>query len=216
MPKLTITCLFVLFLTLLFTATSLHAVDDQEFETIKPSPALLDDLRTGGFVLYMRHGRTDPGQPDQVPIDLEDCSTQRPLTDQGRAEISMVGEAIHSAGIPYTKVLTSPLCRAKESALLAFGPDFQIEKQLKYTAHLTTEQKIPVVAKTRELISTPVAQQGQNRILVAHAPNLADLMGYFPEVEGTVIVFKPRGAGEFEYLASILPQDWEWLLANHP
>lgn len=215
MSKLIVKCAFVVCSCLLLTTFSLQAADEHEFEVINPNQALLDELRSGGFVLYMRHGMTDPGQPDQVPIDLEDCGTQRPLTDQGRVKISLVGEAIRSAGIPYSEVLSSPLCRASESALLAFGPDFRVENQLMYTAHLTSEQKKPVVAKTRELVSNPVVEQSQNRILVAHAPNLADLMGYFPEVEGTVIVFKPLGAGEFEYVASILPEDWEWLLANH-
>lgn len=214
MFKLILKCFFVLCSSLLLTTPSLQAADEREFEVINPSLALLEELRSGGFVLYVRHGRTDPGQPDQVPMDLEDCNTQRPLTDQGRGEISFVGEAIRLAGIPYSEVLSSPLCRASESALLAFGPDFRVENQLMYTAHLTSEQKKPVVAKTRELVSSPVVEKSQNRILVAHAPNLADLMGYFPEVEGTVIVFKPLGAGEFEYAASILPEDWERLLAN--
>lgn len=190
------------------------ATDTPEFVVVSATPALLDELRSGGFVLYMRHGRTDPRQPDQVPMDLDDCATQRPLTDQGRAEIAAVGEAVRTAGIPIARILVSPLCRARESALLAYGPDFQVENLLMYTAHLTSEQKVPIVAKTRELISTPVAEPGRNRMLVAHAPNLADLMGYFPEVEGTVIVFRPLGDGKFEYLASILPEDWDGLLGG--
>lgn len=210
-------CFFWVTPFLLHAPIASEASDSQdapEFEVIKATPALLEKLRSGGFVLYMRHGRTDPRQPDQVPMDLDDCSTQRPLTDQGRDEIAAVGEAVRRAGIPIAKVLASPLCRARESALLAYGPDFQVENLLMYTAHLTSEQKVPIVAKTRELISTPVAEPGRNRMLVAHAPNLADLMGYFPEVEGTVVVFRPLGDGAFEYLASILPEDWERLLGN--
>ncbi|TWI64610.1 phosphohistidine phosphatase SixA [Desulfobotulus alkaliphilus] len=179
---------------------------------IPANPALLEKIRSGGYVLYMRHGRTDPHQPDQVPIDLEDCATQRPLIDQGRAEIIMVGKALRRAGIPISTVLVSPLCRAVESALLAFGPDFQVENKLMYTAHLTSRQKLPIIARTLELIATPVSEPEQNRMLVAHAPNLADIMGYFPEREGTVIVFRPLGNGKYEYIASILPEDWDGLL----
>ncbi len=214
MPRLnwmhcvTLCCCFLL------AGLSLHAADAPEFEVIEPTPALLTELRSGGHVLYMRHGKTDPRQPDQVPIDLEDCATQRPLTEEGRAEIAAVGEAVRAARIPIAQVLASPLCRARESALLAYGPDFRVENLLMYTAHLTSEQKAPVVAKTRELISTPVSEPDRNRVLVAHAPNLADLMNYFPEVEGTVIVFRPLGNGEYEYLASILPEDWDRLLGD--
>ena len=81
-----------------------------------------------------------------------------------------------------------------------------------YTAHMTSKQKAPMAAKTKELISTPVSELGLNRVLVAHAPNLADLMGYYPEIEGTLVVFRPLGEGKFEYVASILPSDWSWLL----
>ncbi len=214
MSSLKLSCRIVLCCCLLLGAFSLHAADGPEFEVVEPTPILLEELRSGGFVLYMRHGRTDPRQPDQVPIDLEDCATQRPLTDQGRAEIAAVGAAVRAAGIPVGEVLASPLCRARASALLAYGPDFVVENLLMYTAHLTSEQKAPVVAKTRELVSTPVAGPGLNRVLVAHAPNLADLMEYFPEVEGTVVVFRPLGDGEYEYLASILPGDWAGLLGD--
>jgi len=81
-----------------------------------------------------------------------------------------------------------------------------------YTAHLTSEQKKPVVEKTRQLISKPVQEKGKNRMLVAHAPNLADIMEYFPEIEGSLIIFKPLGENQFEYLATIHPDHWETLL----
>lgn len=181
------------------------------FIELPASAELLMKLRQGGYVIYMRHGMTDSGQPDQVPIILGDCRSQRPLTDAGRAEISQVGMAIKQAGIPVGEVFSSPLCRAIESAQLAYGGNVQTVYELMYTAHLTSEEKLPVVAKTRELLSRPVAA-GSNRVIVAHAPNLADVMAYFPRVEGTVIVFRPSDKGGFEYLASIHPEQWPELL----
>ena len=52
-----------------------------------------------------------------------------------------------------------------------------------------------------ELVGT--RRRYDNRLLLAHASNLMDLMGYFPK-EGTLVVFRPLGdpAG-FEYIASI-------------
>ena len=58
------------------------------------------------------------------------------------------------------------------------------------------------------LLSEPV-QAGTNRVIVAHAPNLADLMGYFVKPEGTVVVLKPLGEQQFRYIASIHPQHWD-------
>jgi phosphohistidine phosphatase SixA len=185
---------------------------ERPFTVLKADAALLKELRSGGFVLYLRHGKTDPRQPDQVPIRLDDCGTQRPLTNEGRDEITAVGAALRRAGIPLGEVFSSPLCRAVESAKLACGKTVKIENNLMYTAHLTSAEKEPVLARTRELISAAVTETGKNRVLVAHAPNLADLVGYYPETEGTVVVFRPLGQGEFAYVASILPKEWPELL----
>jgi phosphohistidine phosphatase SixA len=175
------------------------------------SRALIASLRTGGYVLYLRHGQTDSSIPDQVPINLDDCSTQRPLTDIGRTQMRQIGVAIRKAGIPLGQIFVSPMCRAQESARLAFGPNYQVDINLMYTAHLTSAQKVPIIARTRELLSTPVTEPGKNRVILAHAPNLADLMDYYPETEGTMAIFRPLGDAGFEYLASILPQQWQGL-----
>jgi phosphohistidine phosphatase SixA len=176
---------------------------------------LVDEVRQGGFVLYMRHGNTDNSRPDAVPqVDLNDCTTQRPLSAEGRQVAARVGQYLRQAQIPVAEVIHSPMCRARDSAHLAFpnfGDKLRPEPRLTYTSNLTTEEKKPVLAKTRELVSTPVAA-GTNRVLVAHAPNMADLMGYFVKPEATVVVIRPLGDGRFEYLASIHPDMWPQLL----
>lgn len=185
---------------------------EEEFQEKTVDRDLVEKVREGGFVLYLRHGKTDPAQPDHYPLDLEDCSTQRPLTNEGRAEIKSVGEAIRKAGIPVFEVISSPMCRARESAEIAFGPDYRVEVNLMYTAHLTSEQKIPIIERTRELLSCSDIPEGMNRVIVAHAPNLADLLGYFPEREGSLIIFRPLSENGFEYLGTILPEDWDELI----
>ena len=183
-----------------------------KFMEIPATRAVLDEVRAGGFVLYLRHGSTDNTRPDRVPaVDFADCSTQRPLTEDGRLLAARVGEAIRKARIPIGDIAVSPLCRAKESAAAGF-PDqsFTVDEQLMYTANLTTAQKAPIIANTRRLLSAPVAA-GTNRLLLAHAPNLMDLIGYFPK-ECTLVVFRPRGDAGFEYVASIPPSLWPGLL----
>lgn len=177
--------------------------------------ALLNELQSGGFVLYMRHGNTDNSKADGFPkIDLNDCSTQRPLSDQGREVVARVGKYFRQAKIPVSEVIHSPLCRARESAQLAFAylsDKLRPEPNLMYPGNLTSEEKKPIIEMTRELVSTPVAP-GTNRVLVAHAPNLADLMGYFVKLEATVVVLRPLGEGRFEYIASIHPSMWPELM----
>ena len=197
-------------------STFVQAQDAQPaFQETMATPALLADLRKGGFVLYLRHGTTDNSRADRAPsVDLNDCNTQRVLNNEGRKLIMSVGRAIARAKIPVDEILHSPMCRARESAELAFPAQrarLQPELNLAYTANLTAEEKKPVLAATRKLVSTPVAP-GSNRVLVAHAPNMADLMGYFVKPEGTLVVLRPLGNEKFEYVASIPPALWVSLL----
>lgn len=202
----------LLFLALAMPLHPAVAAEPAAFVEKPAGPAVVKQLRGGGYVLYMRHGNTDTSRPDRVPaVDLNDCSTQRPLTEEGLRVAAQVGEAIRRAGIPVGEVLSSPLCRAKESAAAAFGRSYTVNNLLMYTANMTSEEKKPVIDETRTLISTPVFA-GTNRVLVAHAPNLMDMMGYFPKPEGTVVIFRPLGNGGFEYLGSIAPQQWQEVL----
>lgn len=183
-----------------------------EFKEKAVGTALLQALRKGGFVLYMRHATTDTNRPDRVPsVDLDDCATQRPLTDAGRKLARQIGRYLLEARIPVTEVWVSPLCRTRETAQLAFGERAQVDRNLTYTANLTATQKQPLLAAARQHLSTPVAPGG-NRVLVSHSTNLADLIGYYITPEGTMAVFAPKGNGQFDYLGSIHPDDWPALL----
>lgn len=178
------------------------------FVEIPATHETIVQLRKGGYVLYMRHGNSDTTRPDRVPnVDLNDCSTQRPLTEEGKKVAASVGEAIRKVKIPVGEVFVSPMCRTKDTALAAFGPNFTVLDHLQYTANLTNEEKATMMPKTRALLSKPVMEK-TNRVLVAHAPNLMDIMGYFPRIEGTIVVLKPLDDKGFEYLGSIVPQQW--------
>lgn len=179
------------------------------FAEVPATPETLRDLRDGGFTLFLRHGPSDTSRPDRVPqVDLADCSTQRPLNDEGRAMIATVGEYLRQFSIPVATVHVSPLCRAKESAALAF-PRHQaviVVPNLIYTANMTAAQKRPILAETRRLLSTP-PPPGSNSLVLAHGPNLMDLIGYFPK-EATLVIFRPKGNGAMDYVASIPASRW--------
>ena len=79
-----------------------------------------------------------------------------------------------------------------------------------YSANMTDEEKRPRLEALRKILRAPIPK-GQNRLLLAHAPNLADLIGFFVKPEGTVVVFRQAGADGYEYVASIHPEDWHQL-----
>jgi phosphohistidine phosphatase SixA len=196
-------------LALSLLQSSAWAAGEQISFVEKPvTPTLLKQLRQGGFVLYMRHGITDNSQADRFPgVDLNDCKTQRLLSDEGRQLMKRVGQSLRQANIPVGSVLVSPMCRTKESAQLALGNKFEVVEALMYSANMTTEEKKPRIEALKKLLVVPPAK-ATNTVLVAHAPNLADLIGFFVKPEGTVVVFRQGGANGYEYEASIHPDDW--------
>jgi phosphohistidine phosphatase SixA len=210
---------FVKFFSLVSIALGLsafanvYAETKPKFTELLATPELLHQVREAkGVVMYMRHSMTDNSRLDRVPsVDLNDCNTQRLLSDEGRVLATQVGEYMRQAAIPHDIPIVSPMCRAKETAQLAFG-DIETDIGLSYSGSLTSAEKLPVIARTRELLSMPV-QGGHNRLLVAHAPNLMDTMGYFPK-ECTIVFLKPEGNGQFSYLGSVPPTHWEKLLVK--
>lgn len=80
-----------------------------------------------------------------------------------------------------------------------------------YTANMTSEEKRPRIEALKRLLTKPVPP-GTNRLLVAHAPNMDDLIGFFVKPEGTLLVFAQGGPQGYEYLASIHPDDWPQLI----
>ncbi|WP_306606912.1 histidine phosphatase family protein [Azonexus sp.] len=208
--RILLSIMFCLLPASLFAQTPVTAVDSPFVEKMATREQLAQ-LRQGGFVLYIRHGNTDNSRPDQFPkVDLNDCNTQRPLNDAGRQLMREVGKEIRAARIPVGELLVSPMCRTRESANLAFGDKFTVTESLMYSANMTSEEKKPRLAALKKILGEPVAA-GTNRVLLAHAPNLADLIGFFVKPEGTVVIFAQRGPNNYEYVASIPPALWSKL-----
>ena len=76
-------------------------------------------LRRGG-VFALRHALA-PGTFDPPGMRLDDCSTQRNLNDEGRAQARRIGAWLRERGLAPARVRSSPWCRCLETASLAFG-----------------------------------------------------------------------------------------------
>src|SRR5687768_7388314 len=78
-------------------------------------------LREGGHVILVRHASTVPGTGDPASFRLGDCATQRNLSGEGREESRRLGARLRAERVPVGAVYTSPWCRCRETAVLAFG-----------------------------------------------------------------------------------------------
>src|SRR5262245_52600081 len=80
-------------------------------------------LRGGGHVALLRHAATVGGVGDPPGFRLDDCATQRNLTDKGRAEARRLGERFRAEAVPVGKLLSSQWCRCRDTAtLMELGP----------------------------------------------------------------------------------------------
>lgn len=80
-------------------------------------------LEQGGHVALMRHAVTVPGVGDPPGFRLDDCATQRLLSDAGRDWARRLGADLRKRGAAAGRVLTSAWCRCVETAeLMDLGP----------------------------------------------------------------------------------------------
>ena len=170
---------------------------------------LVEELREGGYVLYLRHTETTAGGVDDIST-LGDCSRQRELSDAGRTDAREIGAAFETLEIPVAKVVASPFCRTVETAELAFGRASTDEALV---AQATTGQddatQKAALERGRRLIATEPSD-GTNLVLVGHLANIRRLSGVEPE-EGGTAVFQPDGDGGFRLVAEVPPQGWQKL-----
>lgn len=172
--------------------------------------ALVDALRGGGHVVFLRHGVTENDYADQIDAVMGDCATQRVLSEDGWHEVKMIGAAFDRLDIPIGDVISSQYCRAWQTADLAFGTyektsDLNFEPAEEYTEEQTAAMRERI---TPHLAAVP---DDGNTILVGHDDPFEAATGIYPEPMGVVFVLRPEGDGSFEVLGSILPDQWSEL-----
>ena len=172
-----------------------------------PSVACANDaiwslLRKGGHVVLMRHAVTTPGVGDPPGFRLDDCSTQRNLTDDGRLDAQRVGAAFRARDIVVESVLSSPWCRCIETANLAFGKVGVSTALSNLFTH--PENRERQVREMRELLDVP--QKG-NRVLVSHGSTILALTGVsLGTAEMVVVTPQPRGGFVVNGRLAVPPQ----------
>jgi broad specificity phosphatase PhoE len=155
--------------------------------------ALWEVVKAGGRVILIRHAITTPGVGDPPGFKLEDCATQRNLTDEGRAHARRVGAAFHARGIPIAQVLSSPWCRCVETARLAFGTPGEVSAALG-NLFGRPEAREPQVRQLRPMLGAPRA--GGNVVMVTHGSTIQAVTGINPATAEMVIV-TPQGGDRF-------------------
>lgn len=166
-----------------FAAGSAAAADD--------AARAWDALRGDGHVALIRHASA-PGTDDPKGYTLDDCKSQRNLSEQGRAEARALGERFRAQKVKIGKVISSQWCRCRQTAeLMDIGP---VEEAPTFNnAYMLHEQRDELTAGARAVIAT---WRGPGTLVVAtHGANILALLGFHP-AQGEVIVVKPDAGAE--------------------
>ncbi len=176
--------------------------------------SLLNSLRNGGYILYVRHGEATVGN-DLPNINFQDCLTQRNLSEYGRRQAIYYGEMLRYLQIPIQfPVSASPFCRTIETAQLAFGSGYvQVEpfwyEIYRLSGNVSSSESQIILNHFQSILEIPPFE-GENKVIVAHGFPEEVGLGDIPYM-GTVIV-KPKGVGNgYEVVDHLSIEDWSKL-----
>lgn len=154
--------------------------------------ALLASLRTGGIVVALRHALA-PGTFDPAGLRLDDCSTQRNLSEEGRAQARRIGAWFAQRQLVPAAVRSSPWCRCVDTATLAFG-------RAEPWAALGSPRGSPErtnanhLGQLRTALQAAATRPGRFEVWVTHMFVLSDLVGEnTASGEGLVLQALPQG-----------------------
>lgn len=144
-------------------------------------------LNDGSYILLIRHGDA-PGRSEPAGFNLNDCSTQRGLSEKGRDEARNLGVMLRAAGVNVMRVMASRFCRAHETAqLLKLGP---VENAPAFDdLAFNKSRKIELLDGERQLIAS---WRGPGVLLVvSHGSNIKALTG-MAVAQGAMVVVSQK------------------------
>ena len=145
---------------------------------------LINQLKDGEKLIFIRHAYA-PGNGDPAGFNLNDCSTQRNLSENGRKQAQRIGEFFNENKIEIDKVLSSEWCRCKETAKIAFR-NYSTNSFLNsfYSSKFSKNKDKQVKAFNYYIKNL---ESKKNLIFVTHYVFISELLNYGPS-SGEIVV----------------------------
>lgn len=162
--------------------------------------ALVEALRAGGHVLYMRHAL-------QIAPTPGPCVGSN-LQPAGEVQARTVGAAIRALNIPIGSLRSSEPCRNRDTARLLDLGEVEISTDLN-PVPATPDIDIGA-ARTRQLMQVP--KPGTNTLLVSHTHGSRNTAEWMHLELAEIIVYRPDGKNPTAPVARIRVEGWEGLI----
>ena len=159
---------------------------------------LLAELKTGNHIALLRHALA-PGIGDPDNFNLNDCTSQRNLSESGRQQAADIGLKFRDAGIGDAEIFTSQWCRCVETArLMALGEPVDLPFLNSFFRQYSRQD-----SQTKQLMDWLYSKDlSQPVILVTHQVNITAISGVYPD-SGEIILLRRNSNGTFEVTARI-------------
>ena len=176
---------FPVFLLLLISATVSFA------ETPHSEKLLWQGIKSGQYFAAMRHALA-PGMGDPDEFVLNQCETQRNLSEEGVAQAQRIGKRFKDNGVSSARVFTSQWCRCRDTAAaLSLGPVEDLSALNSFFQDFELREP-----QTQELLSWLRSQKSQEpTVLVSHQVNISALLGV-GTTSGEIVVFEMNSEGD--------------------
>ena len=159
----------IIFVSFIFLTCSVKADLNQN---------LIKTLDQDGKLIFIRHAYA-PGSGDPNNFNLNDCSTQRNLSNSGREQSKTIGNFFSKYNINIKNVYSSEWCRCKETASIAFSK-FETKKFLNsfYSLKFAKNRKKQVKEFKRFIKNW---DKKENLIFVTHYVFISEILNYAPK-----------------------------------
>ena len=145
---------------------------------------VLENLKKGGNLIFIRHAYA-PGGGDPDDFDINDCLTQRNLSDTGREQSKKIGNFFKMNKIPIDQVISSEWCRCKETAKIAFEK-FEIKNFLNsFFSEKFAKNKSSQIKDLKEYVNN--WNSNKNLVLVTHYVVISEALNYAPD-SGEIVI----------------------------
>jgi len=149
----------------------------------------------------MRHALA-PGTFDPPGFRVDACSTQRNLSDEGRAQARRIGAWYREHGLTPTAVRCSEWCRCLDTAHLAFG---SAEPWPALNSIVRDRASAPMQTSLlrAELTRRALAQATGFEVWVTHQANISALAGSFAGSGEALLLRHEAGRAEPRVLVTL-------------
>ena len=188
---LKILCQFFFVISLLLTPFAAYSSGEED-------PSLWNALRSPGHIALVRHA-TAPGTGDPSEFELDDCRTQRNLSEDGRNQARRIGERFRVNGMARVRIYSSQWCRCRETAgLFDLGTVKDLPILNSFFQRFMDRER-----QTQDLVEWLASQSlDEPLLLVTHQVNITALTNVYPS-SGEIVIIYRSNKGKISIIGSI-------------